>query len=226
MHTILIGIVGSHAYGLNTPTSDVDRAGIFVLPTREILGLGKHKETVHQVKVDGETDLTMHEVGKYISLALQANPTALEYLWLDSYESIDQYGQMLLSVREAFLSQRVRDSYIGYATQQAHRLVNRGGTFDPDLAKRTAKHARHCTRLLIQVEHLMEKGSMKVRLTDEQVKFCRAMGALAESDHERFAKEALERVEHLKGLSTVLPREPDWDTANDVLLQIRGAFWE
>jgi predicted nucleotidyltransferase len=221
-----MGIVGSHAYGLNTPTSDIDKAGVFVLPTREILGLKKMNETVHQVKVaDGDLDLTLHEVGKYVSLALQANPTALEYLWLDSYEVRDLHGDMLLEIREAFLSKRVRDSYIGYASQQVHRLVGRKGTFDPDLKKRTAKHARHCTRLLIQVEHLMEFGALKVKLTEEQAKFCRAMGALAESDHERFASEALERIAFLKEMPSVLPDAPDDAIVNDVLLEIRGDFW-
>lgn len=36
---VLEGILGSRAYGLGTERSDTDRLGVFVAPTREILGL-------------------------------------------------------------------------------------------------------------------------------------------------------------------------------------------
>jgi predicted nucleotidyltransferase len=39
VNIILSGIVGSTAYGLDTPESDVDRAGIFAVDTEELFGL-------------------------------------------------------------------------------------------------------------------------------------------------------------------------------------------
>ena len=36
---LLESISGSHAYGLNTPTSDVDVRGVFILPQDELYGL-------------------------------------------------------------------------------------------------------------------------------------------------------------------------------------------
>lgn len=47
--TILAGHVGSVAYGLSTPESDVDTLGVFVAPTREILGL--HPERASQQSI-------------------------------------------------------------------------------------------------------------------------------------------------------------------------------
>jgi hypothetical protein len=44
--TILQGIVGSTAYGLATPTSDIDRMGVFVAPTKEIVGFHPPKGTI------------------------------------------------------------------------------------------------------------------------------------------------------------------------------------
>ena len=45
MKIILEGVVGSTAYGLNTPESDIDTAGIFVAPLEEVLGLRTLRET-------------------------------------------------------------------------------------------------------------------------------------------------------------------------------------
>lgn len=64
---ILQGVVGSTAYGLAREGSDVDRLGIFVTPTLDLVGLGKPKDT----RVGFKPDITHHEVGKYLGLALE-----------------------------------------------------------------------------------------------------------------------------------------------------------
>ncbi|MFG3710818.1 DNA polymerase beta superfamily protein [Micromonospora sp. NPDC047730] len=168
MHILLSGIVGSTAYGLAGPDSDVDRLGIFAAPTQEFHGLHRPKESV----VTTAPDKTMHEAAKWARLALGCNPTAMELAWLPDhlYEVRTTLGDELIEMRSTLLSApRVRDAYLGYAVKQFQKLQNRGdGTFASDLRKRTAKHARHLARLAHQGAELYKTGHLRIELEDPQ----------------------------------------------------------
>jgi uncharacterized protein len=75
---LLSGIVGSTAYGLARPGSDVDRLGLFAVPTEQLHGLRRPPES----HVTHEPDSTLHEAAKWARLALRSNPTVLELAWL------------------------------------------------------------------------------------------------------------------------------------------------
>ena len=129
---ILGGIVGSTAYGLNGPDSDVDRMTFAAAPTATFHGL--HAPTGRSAtRVTHEPDSVTHEIGKACALMLQCNPSVIEMLWLpdELYETSTDLGRELIEIRSAFLSrQNVRNAYMGYATQQFKRLRNReDGTF-------------------------------------------------------------------------------------------------
>lgn len=169
---ILQGIVGSTAYGLNRENSDIDRLGVFVAPTLDIAGLDWH--TRHETKVEkiSDGDATFHEVGKYLRLALKCNPTILELLWLpgEYIEIMHPFvGTRLIALKGAFLSEKcVRDSYGGYAKQQAQKLSARGDSFSSDTKNRTTKHARHLLRLLRQGRELLATGGLTIRVSDPE----------------------------------------------------------
>lgn len=182
---LLQGIVGSQAYGLVRPDSDVDRLGVFAAPSENFFGLhppiGKSATIVrHEPE-----DLTLHEVGKFCSLALQCNPTILELLWLpdELYEVRGEDGYRLIQMRNAFLSRnRVRDAYFGYAEQQFIRLSNKGRF--PDVpASRIEKHARHLLRLLRQGHQLYTTGDMTLKVRDPEEYFAFGRAAV-ENDHQ------------------------------------------
>lgn len=143
---ILEGICGSKAYGLDTETSDEDIKGIFVVPTPQVLGILGYSETKDHV----DPDWTYHVVSKFISLAMKANPTILELLFLTEYNILTEYGKLLVDNRSLFLSNTVKHSYGGYALSQARKLNIRGGTYGNGRNKRFSKHSRHCLRLLYQ----------------------------------------------------------------------------
>ena len=145
-HIVLEGIVGSTAYGLAHEDSDEDRLGIFLEPTENFLGLDGVPVRRQSWKQPGNEDRMLHEVGKFCSKVLGGNPTFTELLWLPTgfYVCGTDIGDELIQLRNHFLAARpVRDSYLGYATQQFTRLDVRGGTFSSDTRKRTEKHARH-----------------------------------------------------------------------------------
>ncbi|HZU58333.1 MAG TPA: nucleotidyltransferase domain-containing protein [Actinocrinis sp.] len=98
---LLSGVVGSTAYGLAGPGSDVDRLGIYAAPTRALLGLRRPPES----HVTAKPDATFHEAGKAARLMLAGNRTATELLWLpdDLYETRTALGEEVIELRGAFL---------------------------------------------------------------------------------------------------------------------------
>jgi hypothetical protein len=209
---LLAGIVGSTAHGLAGPESDVDRIGVFALPSLSLLGL----DAPAQSRVATAPDVSMHEAGKAARLLLSANPTVTELLWLPAnlYEQRTRLGAELVGIRSAFLSSgRVRDAYLGYASQQFRKLLN----------KPNAKHARHLKRLADQGLSLYETGSLTVRVDDPES--YRSFGERAARDPES-ARSVLANAQDRFGRTrSALPAEPDRDRVQDWLLRVRKALW-
>ena len=219
---ILQGIVGSTAQGLAREESDIDRLGVFVAPTVDVAGLhwNIHKES----KVTNDPDITIHEIGKYLRLALKCNPSVLELLWLPEFEfKVDPFGDRLLSIRDAFLSERaVRSTYCGYARQQARKLEERGdGTFgqSPHLHKRTAKHGRHLLRLLRQGRELLETGNLTVKVHNPDVYF-----AFDNMTTEQMLNVYASEDEAFMRAKSILPQEPDEEIVRYFLKYVRITF--
>ncbi|HEY0701081.1 MAG TPA: nucleotidyltransferase domain-containing protein [Micromonospora sp.] len=222
MRLLLSGIVGSTAYGLAGPGSDIDRLGVFAAPTVAFHGLHPPRESI----VTTNPDRTLHEAAKWCRLALGGNPTATELVWLpdDLYEVRTELGDRLIGIRSAFLSApRVRSAYLGYASQQFRRLESRGdGSFSADTRRRTAKHARHLARLVHQGRHLYATGELPVRLADPG--FFRDFGdrvAAGDLDRARALVAGAER--DFDVIRTPLPDEPDEATVERWLLDVRAA---
>ncbi|KAA2258072.1 nucleotidyltransferase [Solihabitans fulvus] len=220
---LLSGVVGSTAYGLAGPDSDVDRLGMFAAPTSAVLGL--HPPADSHVTTD--PDVTLHEVAKAVRLLLRGNPTVAELLWLPEnlYETRTALGDEAIGIRDAFLcAGRVRDAYLGYAGQQFRKLISRpDGTFSADTRRRTAKHARHLMRLVDQGYELYATGRMQVRLSDPEryLEFGRRVAADPES-----ARPFLAAAEaRFDAARSVLSEEPDTAKAEDWLLRVRREFW-
>lgn len=223
---LLLGVTGSTAYGLATEHSDVDRLGIYCVPTEVLFGLSFNIGNASTVLTDPD-DVQMHEISKYVSLVLKGNPTVTELLYLDSYEVRDPRIEPLIAMRGKLLGQRtIRASYSGYAYAQAKRLANRKAEgrkgFNSDLAKRTAKHGRHCFRLMLQAEQLLTEGVISVDVSAHRDELF-AIGELAESDVDAFLKRFEQREAELAAVTSDLPEEPDVAAAEAFLTEFRIA---
>ena len=121
-HTIFLTIHGSHAYGLNTPESDIDVRGITTVPKEYLLGFNKNFNEY----IKNEPDCTVFSLIKFMSLASGGNPNTLELLFTEPefHIKISKFGQMLLDNRDYFLSKQLKERYIGFAKSQAHRIKN------------------------------------------------------------------------------------------------------
>ncbi len=219
---ILEGVTGSTAYGLATENSDIDIKGVYLLPTKTVLSIGFDPQKTTKDHVD--PDWVYHEVGKFMKLVINGNPTVTELLYLDEYTILTPVGQLLIDNRDAFLSTKaVTNAYSGYAFSQAQRLNNRTAQgmdgYDSALKNRFAKHTRHCLRLLMQARQLLETGTLDVKVTQEQREYLFAMG---EKTADEVVDEFMRQDTEMKNVVSILPDEPDYERLNDLLFKIRS----
>lgn len=224
MNIILQGVVGSTAYGLNTPESDVDRAGIYAVPTRNLFKL--HQPPLREQSiVTTKPDVALHEVGKFCHLAQRCNPSVLELLWLGSYEHLTPLGSSLIAIRNHFLSAKaVKGAYLGYANEQMLRLQTARFRFDDsDRAAKMAKYARHIARLLYQGYQLYRTSTLPVKLPNAA--HVHAIGKSAgEGDLEPLRRFFASYEAKFSANPSPLPDAPDIDTIDNWLYWLRMAY--
>jgi predicted nucleotidyltransferase len=144
---------GSWAYGTNTPESDEDFRGIAIAP-REFYFGAMHK---FEQAVCNDPDLTIFEARKFVSLASQANPNVLEILFVEPSDQlqVSPLGERLLSMRELFITKRVRHTFSGYAASQMSRIKRHFSWLKhPPAAKPERKDFGLPEHTLVPTDHL------------------------------------------------------------------------
>lgn len=118
---IFLTLGGSHAYGTNIETSDVDVRGCALNRKSDLIGMSNFEQFVNT-----ETDTTVYGFNKLVSLLLNCNPNTIEMLGCkpEHYFYMSDIGRMMIENRRMFLSRRACSSFGGYATQQLRRLEN------------------------------------------------------------------------------------------------------
>lgn len=110
-------IRGSHLFGLNTETSDVDTFGIFCGPEEWFLGSGKDMQSI--IKSEKNDDY-WDELGKYFFELGKSNPEALISLFTPKKFILhfDPVLQPLWDIRDQLLTKECFKSFSGYAYSQ------------------------------------------------------------------------------------------------------------
>ena len=118
---ILLTLGGSHAYGTNKETSDIDLRGVCLKTQKQLLGLEEFEQYV-----DVETDTTIYAFDKFVKLCMNCNPNVIEMLGCkpEHYQTLSKEGKLLIDNAHLFLSKRAIYSFGGYATAQLRRLQN------------------------------------------------------------------------------------------------------
>lgn len=114
---IFKAIVGSQAYGTNTPTSDIDYKGVYCQSEDALLGFG------YSEQYEIGKDETHYEVRRFIQLLQTANPTVLELLYSPEDCIIEKHPvfELLILHRDKFLTKKCLNSFGGYAIQQIQK---------------------------------------------------------------------------------------------------------
>lgn len=212
-HVSLRVVIGSRAYGLDHGASDTDRRGVYVPPARAHWSLFGVPEQL-------ENDATQEcywEVGKFIQLALKANPNVLEVLYSPLVEHADEFGQRLLDAREMFLSKLIYQTFNGYAMSQFRKL-------EQDVRNHGSvkwKHAMHLVRLLIAGKTALETGTLPVRVQSHREELLAIRdGRMAWPEVDAWRLRLHGEFEAAYG-ATSLPERPDYARANELLVSIR-----
>lgn len=127
-------IIGSQAYGTQTPASDIDKKFVYILPEDYILGTGY----VEQINVN--KDYTGWEIRRFLELMGSNNPTVLELL--NSPEDCIIYKHplfdLVLEHKEDFITKICKDSFGGYARQQIKKAkgLNKKQNWEKDKVTR------------------------------------------------------------------------------------------
>ena len=121
---ILLTLGGSHAYGTNIETSDVDIRGCALNSKMDILT----NQNFEQFTND-ETDTVIYSFNKLIHLLSNVNPNTIEMLGgkPEHYLYLSDIGKELLDNRHLFLSKKCIHSFGGYANAQLRRLDSKAG---------------------------------------------------------------------------------------------------
>jgi predicted nucleotidyltransferase len=127
-------IVGSQAYGTQTPTSDIDKRFVYILPQNCILGTGY----VEQINVN--KDYVGWEIRRFLELMGSNNPTVLELLNSpeDCIVSKHPLFDLILAHKDEFITKICKDSFGGYARQQISKAkgLNKKQNWEKDKVTR------------------------------------------------------------------------------------------
>lgn len=208
----LEAIVGSRAYGLTHANSDTDKMGIFIAPTVDIAGLdwNSSKESWSDAGPTGD-DTTYHEIGKFLKLVLKSNPTLIELLFMNEYETLTPEGQGIVDIRDSVLyTEGIRNAYYGYAVAQHARVVREYPDHKP-------KMARHCLRISHQAIELLTTGECSPKLAHPEIYF-----DLDYMSFELLDKTMSYAVDKILTCESILPETADRDTVRDFLREVRS----
>lgn len=115
-YIIMEAITGSTSFGLNTPESDIDKHGVFILPLEERLKYN----AIDEIK-DEKNDCVYWEIKKYLELLAKANPGALELLYSPENCILQKDPIFDLIPKSEFLTIQCKNTFIQYAKNQINR---------------------------------------------------------------------------------------------------------
>lgn len=120
--TVLLVRHGSHAYGTNTESSDEDFKGV-AIPTKEYFFGYTHKFEQAELKAP-DPDAVIYDIRKFFNLAAGCNPNIIEVLHTDPADHfiVTPLGQKILDNKDAFLSKRIKHTFLGYSVSQLKRI--------------------------------------------------------------------------------------------------------
>lgn len=167
MIQILKVLIGSRAHGLNTPESDYDYRGVFVVPTADLLRLGGSPKQTSWVEgreleeTGRKQDDTAWEIAHFLHLATKCNPTILEVFAAPVIEATEEGEELRALFPYIWEPKAVAAAFVGYGLNQRKKMLE-------DKDARWNKYATAYLRTLIQAERLLAHGVLMIDFTKHE----------------------------------------------------------
>lgn len=218
---ILKVLVGSRANGLANEESDYDYRGVYVLPTSKILSLGFNYKGSHWIEGEKE-DQTAWEIGHFLKLSLNCNPTVLEVFKSTIQWDLKETKNIGLELIELFPyvwnPHDAFNAFCGYSyNQQKKMLINH--------LDRWNKYGVAYLRVLWNLCDLLETKTFSLEIKDTAFKIILQQiknQELKPGQIIDYADQLKKRAE--KALS-FCNHTPDLEKVNNFLLKVRKEFW-
>lgn len=221
-------VSGSHAYGTNTPESDVDVRGVFLPGKKHVLGTRNIRE------ISFGADGKLHELRSYMAKLEKGTPNLLDWLFVpdDCRLYVDPAFQSILDKRSIFVTKRLYPRLTGYAVGQLKKM---GHATRESGAKRKkliedhgydTKNAVHLLRLLYLAEFVLEFGDYYVRVgpgLKDILQRARA-GEYSLDQVKQLAEQKLKEVDAAYEKCT-LPACPDMHTVDRLCIELFEEVW-
>lgn len=148
---------GAHLYGFESPDSDVDLRGAFVLPLKQVIGMHEPQETVSKTfDAHGlEIDLVCHDVLKFCRLLHKNSGEVLEQLYSDLVVWPSPRLSELQTLFQPHLGKEFYYHYRGFLLNQ-RRLIEK--------PEATVKETLYGYRVALTGIHLLGTGELNANL--------------------------------------------------------------
>ena len=160
---LYLTIMGSHAFGVSTPESDVDVYGCFMPRLKEIYPSqfghinGFDPEVKHQhniefsLELDKKVDINLINLCSYYRLLKENNPNILESVFTEPEDRIFVHSSFnkTLNWNQKFLCQKLIPKFWGYCQSQILKAQKN------DTPGRDLKYYYHLVRLVNELEYIL-----------------------------------------------------------------------
>jgi len=233
---ILLGYRGSIAHGMYIPNSDPnsiddkDVMGVCIPPIEYYWGLKEFGSRGTKEIKQGEWDIVIYEVKKFIRLLRKGNPNALIMLWLEPehYIYVSDVGKYIIENGDTFVGKHIYHSFVGYAMGQLKRMTHiKFEGYMGEKRKRLVekfgfdcKNASHLIRLLrMCAEFLVDGRFYAHRTKDSEELLAIKRGEWTLDKVMMEANQLFKECETLYSQST-LPESPDDEAINKLCVKL------
>lgn len=179
---IIVAEVGSTSHGVSrSDLSDIDEHVIFVPPMTELCSLRNENgglsnfspflryrpgRAQHEPSKPGDIDRNYSSLKRFLELALMKGDATQLYTLFGLIRHCNEYGEMLMSVRDKFVNARTQSAYYHYVRDQTDRMQGLRGS--AGRVRRSPegggvvdwKYAMHALRLGMQGYEYLTTGHM------------------------------------------------------------------